>query len=403
MIPEAPPENPRASIRPGAKRVATSTPSAGKPKSASQQPKVKKPTIAQLATSLESILTTLPVLTQQMEDLSQRTKAMESSVRDPRLSALSKPLGESGTLGSQDASKASAAALLKEMPQPQTASKMRQLPLVPVVGEEDALALTSEQAKDVDPSDMLKAMFAQSSAVTALAAQIASFGGETLGDLASGTSGLSSKGATGRMKLQQELAQHKGIFFNAVLANMSRRMNPASPSDSTPLELMSKGVTMTKYVERFGGFGKAREMGFVMWQVAMIMDYLQSENWLAAKDATALLCVCLEQTAMDSSMDVGLLLALVEDPPSGLFTGRSLAPLSRGRSFAPLAHQRWVANALSFIKELDLITQRRADVSNNKAGSSTDPLAATPKTKPKPQPKGTWKKKQKQIADGSEV
>ena len=133
---------------------------------------------------------------------------------------------------------------------------------------------------------------------------------------------------------------HKGAFFNSVMANMSRRMNPASPADSSPMELMNKGVCMTKYVERYGGFGRSREMGYVMWQVAMIMDYLQNENWNAAKDSTALLSVCLEQTAMDSTMDVGLLLALVEDPPSGLFSSRSLAPLSRGRSFAPLADQK---------------------------------------------------------------
>lgn len=61
---------------------------------------------------------------------------------------------------------------------------------------------------------MVRAMFAQSSAVTALAAQIANLGGDSLGDLTTGTSSLS----TGRMKLQQELALHKGAFFNAVIA-----------------------------------------------------------------------------------------------------------------------------------------------------------------------------------------
>ena len=403
MIPEAPPNGPRAFIQPGAKPAATPTPGGKKPRAQNQQPKVKKPTIAQLATSMESILTTLPVLTKQMEELSVRTKAMEASSRDPRTSALSRPLGDSGTLGSQGASTVTPAALLKEMPPPQAASRMRQLPLVPTSGEADALALTEEHVKDVDPTDMLKAMFAQSSAVTALAAQIANFGGDSLGELSMGTSSLSSKGVSGRMKLQQELALHKGTFFNAVMANMSRRMNPASPADSSPMELLNKGVCMTKYVERFGGFGKAREMGFVMWQVAMIMDYLQSENWMGARDAAALLSVCLEQTALDSSMDVGLLLALVEDPPAGLFTNRSLAPLSRGRSFAPLADQRWVATALSFIKELDLISQRRADVTGTKASGSTDGLVVAPKQKPKPQPKGAWKKKQKQITDGAEV
>ena len=302
MIPEVPLEEPRAFTQPGAKPAATPTSGGRKPKVPNQQPKVKKPTIAQLATSMESIMSTLPVLTRQMEELSQRTEAMEASSKEPRISALSRPLGDSGTLGSHDASKTTPAALLKEMPPPQAASKMRQPPLVPTSGEAETLALTA----DVDPTDMLRAMFAQSSVVTALAAQIANFGGDSLGDLSIGTSSLSSKGASGRMKLQQELALHKGTFFNAVMANMSRRMNPASPADSSPMELMNKGVCMTKYVERFGGFGKAREMGCVMWQVAMIMDYLQSENWMAARDATALLSVCLEQTALDSSMDVGL-------------------------------------------------------------------------------------------------
>jgi len=142
-------------------------------------------------------------------------------------------------------------------------------------------------------------------------------------------------------------------------------------------------------------------MGFVMWQVAMIMDYLQSENWMAARDGAALLCVCLEQTAMDSSMDVGLLLALVEDPPSGLFSNRSLAPLSRGRSFAPLANQQWIAaTALSFInKELDLITQRRADVSTSKASSPTDGQP-TPQTSQSPNQRGLGRRSRSRLEMG---
>ena len=147
-------------------------------------------------------MTTLPVLTRQMEELTQRTKAMESASKDPRTSALSRPLGDSTMVGLQDASKPSAATLLKEMPPPQAASRVRQLPLVPTSGEAETLALTSELAKDLEPSDMIRAMFAQSSAVTALAAQIANLGGDSLGDLTAGGSSLSSKGASGRMKLQ---------------------------------------------------------------------------------------------------------------------------------------------------------------------------------------------------------
>ena len=139
-------------------------------------------------------------------------------------------------------------------------------------------------------------MLAQSTAITALAAQLASMNGDAMQELASSSSGFSSRGASGRMKLQQELASHRGVFFSAVMANMSRRMNPSASSTATPQQLAAQGVTMTKYVERFGGYGKARDYGQVMWQIALIVDYLQNENWQGAKDATALLAVCMEQT-----------------------------------------------------------------------------------------------------------
>ena len=145
--------------------------------------------------------------------------------------------------------------------------------------------------------------------------------------------------------------------------NMCRRMNPASSSNLTPMQMSAQGATMTRYVERFGGFGKVRDYGQIMWQVAMIMDYMQQENWQGAKGCCSAIWQCAwSKSALDGSMDVGLLLSLAEDPPSGVFTNRSLAPLSRGKAFAPLADQRWITVALSFIRELDVISQRRSDV-----------------------------------------
>ncbi len=71
----------------------------------------------------------------------------------------------------------------------------------------------------------------------------------------------------------------------AVVANMGRRMHPAMMLEATPMQLAGQGITMSKYVERFGGYGKGRDFGHVMWQVALIMDHLQMENckqpWMA--------------------------------------------------------------------------------------------------------------------------
>lgn len=64
-------------------------------------------------------------------------------------------------------------------------------------------------------------------------------------------------------------------------------------------------------------------------------------------------------TALDNGqIDIGLLLALVEDPPAALFSNRAVAPLSRGRAFAPMAEQRW--------KELDTISSRRSDIATSR-------------------------------------
>ena len=353
-------------------------------------PKVKKPSVASLATSFESVMAVIPALSNQIAELNQRTKTMEEKMQEPgRLSALSRPLGDSAMVGSSVKSPPKAASLLKEMPPPSNLLKLKQTSRGGDHVETEAAALMEERIGEGGGSDMVRAMFAQSTAITALAAQIANMSGDPIGELASSSSGFTSKGAAGRMKLQQELAAQKGTFFAAVVSNMGRRMHPAMMLDATPMQLAGQGITMSKYVERFGGYGKARDFGHVMWQVALIMDHLQMENWQGAMDATALLAVCLEQTALDGSMDVGLLLSLSEDPPSGVFTNRSLAPLSRGKAFAPLASQLWIAVALSYIKELDLITQKRSDLVGGKAQASGD--LVTPKVKPKPQPK--WKKK----------
>lgn len=74
-----------------------------------------------------------------------------------------------------------------------------------------------------------------------------------------------------------------------------------------------------------------------------------------------------------------LLLALVEDPPQTLFSGRSLAAGANPRPFAPTASQRWVTTALQYLKELDVISSRRAEATNNRQ-SNTDQggTSATP-------------------------
>lgn len=215
---------------------------------------------------------------------------------------------------------------------------------------------------------------------------------------------MSTKGSAGRARLQAELASHRGIFFTSVLQSMSRRMYPSQNPDADLATLRDRGVTPTQYLERYGGYGKVRDIGMIQWQIALAMNYMQEENWLAARDSVALLFTCLEQTAMDGGkMEVGLLLALTEDPPQTVFSGRSLAAGSNPKPFAPTAHQRWITTALQFLKEMDAISSRRQEATKTASSSSGDHqnTAATTKAAAKKKGKGRGRGEQKtnQVAE----
>ena len=349
----------------------------------------KRPTVHQLAESLELITRTLPTITEQLQDLTIRTEAMEKGIQTQgsRPSALRVPLGSLAMSGS--AKPSSPASLVKAMPPPRNTSGQPSTRVTFSQKEAEEL----EEDLPVQSGDLARAMLEQSKAITALVSQIAGNSADPLSDLGSASSSLSSKGALGRQRLQAELAAHRGTFFTSVLQSMSRRMRPAMSADVGMGDLRDRGVTPTQYLERFGGFGRTKDVGMIIWQVAMIMNHLQEDNVQAAKDAISLLFVCLEQTALDGgSMQVGLLLSLTEDPPASLFSARSIATASQPRPFAPTANQRWVTTALQFLKEMDVIATRRQDIIGGKSQASKadpEPLAkATPKKKAKGRGKG---------------
>ena len=132
------------------------------------------------------------------------------------------------------------------------------------------------------------------------------------------------------------------------------------------------------------------------------MDHLQNDNFNGAKDAAALLAVCIEQATMDGGrLDVCLLLALSEDPPAGVFRLKSTTNYAKARAFAPLAEQRWVTIALAYIKEMDLIATKRSDATSSK-GDNAATFSAPPTKAPKKHAKGKQKGSDNTKADAVE-
>ena len=319
----------------------------------------------------------------------ERAEAIEAQRPLDRPSALRRPLGASAMPGSSDLS-TPAAQLLKEMPRPKSSASNAKSPHV-TFSEGEAQEMSLEIPSE--PQDLAKAMLVQSQALTTLVSHLTATSSDPFQDLSSASTSLSTKGAVSRAKLQAELAAQKGTFFVSVLQQMARRMQPAVAAEVEMLTLRNRGITPTQYLERFGGFGRCRDIGLITWQVALVLNHMMEDNHQAAKDALSLLFVCLEQTAMDNgNMQVGLLLSLTEDPPQALFTNKSVMSAALPRPFAPTAHQRWVTTALQYLKEMDVISTRRSEVvaaqtgahrTNNSNSSDQPATTAAPKKKQK--------------------
>ena len=112
----------------------------------------------------------------------------------------------------------------------------------------------------------------------------------------------------------------------------------------------------------------AKGMGLVQWQLAQVMDLAAGGHWESALDHVALLMIMVEQTALDSGRtDLSWLLTLQPDPPSSIFLNHQSLPTSSLRPFAPLADQRLIASTLAYVKELDTLSTKRAELTAPKS------------------------------------
>ena len=376
--PVAPPLPKRQQRRPG--------PGEGTP-SAKGGAKPKRMTTAALASSMEGLMLAIPKLTDQLQTLAERQQAVEDHLVGAPLPAraqLARPLGETFSTPH----KSNLASLAKAMsPAPRTVQQPAMGILAPLTQKPATVQeLEEEKMKEAsDQTSLAQAVLAQSQALTTLVSQIAAAGQDPMGDLAGSGSSASTRGAQGRARLQAELAKHQGTFFLAVLQQMARRMAPTSVAEVTPAELVERGITGTRYLERFGGYGRLKEWGQLQYQVMTALDFLMQDNIPAAKDTIALLAVTIEQGVLDQGrLEIASLLCLQEDVPAAVFMQRQVGATSRARSFAPLADQRWITCALAYLKEMEVISAKRWEFTGGGGKASTPGgEEANPKSKAK--------------------
>eukprot|EP00438_Fugacium_kawagutii_P001505 Skav202551 [mRNA] locus=scaffold2011:393014:394735:- [translate_table: standard] len=363
--------------------------------------KPKKPTTSSLHASMEVLLKQNSELSSQLRSLATKQQELENHVLAPvsaSCPALSQPLSRA-----VQGPALAPSALTRHLQTPPRTSTSQTPGILhnPLTYQPpEVAALAMERSSSLPPqggNPLAQAVYAQSQALTSLVAQLAQGATDPMLDLG-GVSSTGTRGSTGRAKLQAELAAQRGTFFNAVLASMARRMNPTVPIEGSPQDMLQRGICGTRYLERFGGYGRHRDLGQLQWQVMQVFDFLQADNVMAARDAIALLAVTLEQACLDNGrFELAAVLCLQDDLPSSIYQNRQSGQFSRSRSFVPLADQRWITIALAYLKELDTIQTKRQELATpSKAAPASPATTANPKAKNNPKKKGKGKGNQQQ-------
>ena len=358
-------------------------------------PAAKKPTVAQLANQQGEIVQALQALSTQVQALASanRPSAAEppqgphpKEVPEGPRPALTAPV--STAISAPALAPRNLAAILGAPPKARPAGEARLQ-----VAEEAHLALADIDGEPLQAENQIASAFlAQSRALTALVSQLSS-GGDPLSDLSSASSSsLSIKGSAARLKLQRELLSRSGVFFQKVQEAAVRRMEPTANLGA--VQEASQRSVMTRFLERYGAFKDQRVWGLVQWQLAQIFDLLASEQVEGAKDVLALLMLMVDQTVLDSGHhELGWILSLQEDPPSQVFTAPQHSSSSSVRPCSHLCDPKWLAVALSYVKEMETLSSRRSEVAKGKAGgygSEAVPKTAAPPLSRKQQRAKLW-------------
>ena len=341
----------------------------------------KRVTTAQLAEQVNQLASLLPGLVDQVRVLSERQAQQQQA--SPGQGPGPSHQQDFPLVPQASASPAAPfAALASGLPAPARLGAMPKPGPAPTAQQTAAAAQPSASQASSDP--LATAIAQQGQALSLLVSHLAAQGDAL--DLASTTPGLASKGSAKRERLQQELMQRSSNFFLQVCQNAFKKLHPASPLPATLAEMKDDGrMSFVTYMERFGGYGKSRDLALVMHQLSFVADCLLREDVPGARERLALLLASTEQAAQDQNWQLAFLLCLLEEPSPQVYASRPSGSASRLRAFTPLVSPNWGSTVLSFVREVDALAQRRKDAVNPRAptADNLDEAAAAPKRRPR--------------------
>ena len=370
------------------------------PTASSKKPAPKRITNNQIASQLAALAAQVQLLASQQEVMQKAQNAKSSDHLAPSAGHVpdrglgiyptSKIPALSASLGAVPQTTAKQLTGLIGPP-PKTKS-LAEVPNVLSVDPPAELGSTPLQAPESsDMQNIVSAISQQSLAITHLVSHLTS--GDAIADLQSGGStgvSTSTKGVARRERMQADLASRSSSYFLQVQQQMFKRMFPARVVPSSVEEIRTTGASMTAYLERYGGYRAQREQGLTAWIVGHAMDAAASGDFDLTKEYIGILAACLEQSTMDGNWNVAYVLSMLEEPPIQVFSDRMQTLSGISRPFAPLVPPAWAATTLSFLKEVELLQTKKAEVRNKAqpiAKSAADPSSPSDAPSPKRRPK----------------
>ena len=156
-----------------------------------------------------------------------------------------------------------------------------------------------------------------------------------------------ARGAAAMETLRVAFEQRPEVPIAAVRRNLARALgaDETAPADAE------------EYLRRFGAFQRHRDLGHVQSLLAHIWNLMELDQVDRAHAEVGLAMMALEQVTLDDRWDLAYLLTHQAEP-SAQMMGRQ-PERSSLRPFSRLAEPRWIAAAVGYLRDIDLMAERR--------------------------------------------
>lgn len=171
-----------------------------------------------------------------------------------------------------------------------------------------------------------------------------------------------AKGPAAMEYLRREFEEKPSKFTEAVASRLRQMASIVPGAAASPV------ASARAFVQHEVPFGSFKTLGYMAWGIACAWDAFNQGLSERAMGVLSLLLVGCEQTALDEGRwPVGWLMTLLPEPPWGSMGKRPME--GSLRPFSKIADPRWVAAAVSYVRDVDRLQAAKRSFATPARGS----------------------------------